>query len=162
MGQIMLATTDFDVFMLMMKESRRQCTTRRKRRALSTSAEHLYGVRYPQLPSRRCSPADTGAYFAGFLGGDARRQARDPGVVVGSREKGDREARLRAAFDPDGGFMTRCTVLRQRPFVQTSYKSPMFTTKAFRRGVTAAHCPDLRSTWSPPASEGAHVIVILA
>ena len=48
--------------------------------------------------------------------------------------------------------MTRCTVLRHLPLVQTSYKSPMFTTKAFRCGVTAAHCPDLRSTWSPPAS----------
>ena len=32
MGQIMLATTDFDVFMLMMKESRRQYDVKEKSR----------------------------------------------------------------------------------------------------------------------------------
>ena len=48
--------------------------------------------------------------------------------------------------------MTLCTVLRHLPLVQTSYKSPILTTKAFRRGVTAAHWPDLSKTWSPPAS----------
>ena len=80
------AATDFDVFMLMMKESRRSTTSRRRE-------AQVFSRRYPHL--RACSPADTGAYFAGVRCGHARRQARDPGVVVGAREKGDREARLR-------------------------------------------------------------------
>ena len=58
--------------------------------------------------------------------------------------------------------MTRCTVLRQRPFVQTSYKSPMFTTKASTSRRDRRPLPRLEQHLEPARVEGAHVIVILA
>ena len=53
-----------------------------------------------------------------------------------------------AAAEEAGGFITLWTVERQRPFVHTSYKSPMLTTNALGRGSTGSHSPEVRRTFN--------------
>ena len=68
----------------------------------------------------RCSPADTGAYFAGFLSETHVGRHEIRASSWGPVKKGIERRGFEAAGDAGGGFMTRCTVLRHLPLVQTS------------------------------------------
>ena len=66
--------------------------------------------------------------------------------LCGPVKKGMLSLGAPAAVEEAGGFITLWTVERQRPFVHTSYRSPMLTTKALGRGSTGCHSPEARRT----------------